>query len=73
MTMSHMIDLEAIRDELKAALEATGRLNALGENFPALARNSARALASLKMLELNISDLYELGIVVPGVKETSGR
>jgi len=68
MTISQAIDLEAIRGELATALEATGRLNALGENFPALSRNSARALASLKMLELNIADLYDLGVIVPESK-----
>ncbi len=31
--------------------------------FPALNRNSKRALASIKMLELNISDLIEFDIL----------
>jgi len=35
-------------------------LKRLGDNFPALARNSARILASIKMLEINITDLVEL-------------
>ena len=37
-------------------------LNSLGENFPALARNSTRILASIKMLEINVSDLVELEV-----------
>jgi hypothetical protein len=37
-------------------------LNRLGDNFPALARNSVRILASIKMLEINISDLVELDL-----------
>jgi len=35
-------------------------LTLLGEDFPALARNLARIEASMKMLELNITDLIEL-------------
>jgi hypothetical protein len=35
-------------------------LKHLGENFPALTRNLVRIEASLKMLEINISDLIEL-------------
>ncbi len=31
-------------------------------DFPALARNTARILASIKMLELNLSDLVEAGL-----------
>jgi hypothetical protein len=57
-----MIDMESIRGELAAALLAVERLKALGEDFPALYRNAARARASLRMLQLNISDLYELEI-----------
>jgi hypothetical protein len=32
----------------------------MGADFPALARNSTRILASIKMLELNVSDIAEL-------------
>jgi hypothetical protein len=32
----------------------------MGEDFPALARNIARILASVKMLEINVSDLVDL-------------
>ena len=47
--------------DLAAALGMSpDELNAfMGENFPALARNTARILASLKMLEINISDVSE--------------
>jgi hypothetical protein len=31
-------------------------------DFPALARNTARILASIKMLELNLSDVLEAGL-----------
>jgi hypothetical protein len=61
--MSRTIEIESIRGEIAAALRAAERLKMLGEDFPALCRNAARVLASLKMLEINISDLYELGIL----------
>ncbi len=32
-------------------------------SFPALNRNTKRALASLKMIELNISDLIEFDLI----------
>jgi hypothetical protein len=43
----------------------TSRLNIISDNrmaeeVPALARNTARILASIKMLEINISDMVEL-------------
>ncbi|MEJ2099923.1 MAG: hypothetical protein P8X68_08090 [Desulfobacterales bacterium] len=36
-------------------------LKLIGENFPAINRNAVRILASVKMLEINVSDLVELG------------
>jgi hypothetical protein len=32
----------------------------MGDDFPALKRNTARILASIKMLEINISDIVDL-------------
>jgi hypothetical protein len=32
----------------------------MGANFPALARNTVRILAGIKMLEINISDIVDL-------------
>jgi hypothetical protein len=61
--MNQTIEMESIRGELASALRAVERLEQLGENFPALARNAARALASLKMIEINLADLYELGVL----------
>ena len=42
---------------LKAAAE---ELAAAGEDLPAVVRNSARILASVKMLELNLSDVLAM-------------
>ena len=35
-------------------------LNRISEDFPALARNIVRILASIKMIEINNSDLFDL-------------
>ena len=53
-------DLKKIDEKIQLLKNTAQELNRLGDNFPALARNSARILASIKMLELNISDLVQL-------------
>ncbi|MCF8050867.1 MAG: hypothetical protein K9L59_06485 [Desulfobacterales bacterium] len=45
---------------LKAAAED---LAAAGGDIPTVVRNTARILASVRMLEMGISDLFELGIL----------
>jgi len=59
--MNPGIDLNKINAKIQMVKQAAEDLNQLGENFPALARNTVRILASVKMLEINISDLVELG------------
>ncbi len=54
--MASKIDLHAVDDEVRRIKSAVERLTSMGKNFPALARNAVRIQASLKMLELNISD-----------------
>ena len=58
--MNHRIDLNKIDAKIQLMKKAAEELNQLGENFPALARNTVRILASVKMLELNVSDLIDL-------------
>jgi len=58
--MNPRIDLNEINAKIQLMKQAAVELNRLGENFPALARNTVRILASIKMLEINISDLVEL-------------
>jgi hypothetical protein len=58
--MNPRIDLNAINDKIQSIKKAAEELNRIGEDFPALARNTVRILASLKMLEINVSDLVEL-------------
>jgi len=58
--MNPGIDLNKINAKIQLIKQAAEELNQLGENFPALARNTVRILASVKMLEINVSDLVEL-------------
>lgn len=53
-------DLKKIDDKIRILKRTAAELNRMGKDFPALARNSTRILASIKMLELNVSDVVEL-------------
>jgi hypothetical protein len=59
--MVAQIDLHEINEKIQLMKKTAEDLNHIGENFPAIARNTVRILASVKMLEINISDLVELG------------
>jgi chaperonin cofactor prefoldin len=58
--MNPQIDLNKINAKIQSMKKAAEELNQIGEDFPALARNTVRILASLKMLEINVSDIMEL-------------
>ena len=58
--MNPGIDLNKINAKIQLMKKEAEELNQIGENFPALARNTVRILASIKMLEINVSDLVEL-------------
>ena len=53
-------DLKKMAAEVQRLRAAAENLSQMGDDFPALARNSIRILASAKMLELNISDCVDL-------------
>ena len=53
-------DLKKIDEKIQLMKRTAEELNRQGEFFPALARNSVRILASIKMLEINVSDLVDL-------------
>jgi hypothetical protein len=59
--MPATIDLDNMRLNIRSARKAVEELKRLGEDFPAVARNAERMLASLKMLEINVCDVAELG------------
>ncbi|QTA84752.1 hypothetical protein [Desulfonema magnum] len=54
------MNIKEIDDQIQVMISTADELKRLGEDFPALYRNVARIQASLKMLELNISDIREL-------------
>jgi len=58
--MAHQFDLDKINDKIQLMKKTARELNQIGEDFPAIARNTVRILASVKMLEINVSDLAEL-------------
>ena len=53
-------DLLEIAEKIQVMKRTAEELKRMGDNFPALTRNSVRILASVKMLEINVSDLVEL-------------
>ncbi len=61
--MNTMSDLNKINEKILKVKQLLRELEADSEQFPALKRNSKRALASIKMLELNISDVILLDVV----------
>ncbi|MBW2409676.1 MAG: hypothetical protein JRF72_07750 [Deltaproteobacteria bacterium] len=58
--MDSNIDLNTINSKVQLMKDTARELKHLGEDFPALNRNLVRIEASLKMLEINISDLVEI-------------
>ena len=58
--MAQQIDLNEINARISTMKRSAIELKKMGQNFPALASNTNRILASIKMLEMNISDLLGL-------------
>jgi hypothetical protein len=57
--MAELIDLEGIEEKIQLMKEVAQELKVMGKNIPAMDRNLGRILASIKMLELNISDVLD--------------
>jgi hypothetical protein len=55
--MDQETDLVEIDSKIQIMKKNAEELNRMGDKFPALARNTDRILASIKMLEINVSDL----------------
>ena len=58
--MEKQMDLKRINEKIQAMKKLAKELQDQADQFPALFRNTVRILASLKMLELNISDIVDL-------------
>jgi hypothetical protein len=54
-------DLKEIDAKIKTMKNAAEDLKQMAGDFPALYRNTVRMLASINMLELNLSDILDLG------------
>lgn len=59
--MDNQINLNEINAKIQLMKKTAQELNSIGEDFPAISRNTARILASVKMLEINISDILDIG------------
>ena len=59
-TMSAEIDIEKISNNIRILKKTAEELAQMGEDFPALKRNMVRILASIIMLEINISDIIDI-------------
>ena len=53
-------ELRKLDTRIKTIKKATQELKELSTEIPAVDRNAARILASVKMLEINISDVKDL-------------
>ena len=56
-------ELKKIDNKIKLLRNTAEELNSLSENIPAITRNTTRLLATVKMIELNISDCFEFDIL----------
>jgi len=54
--MAKTIDLKELDSKIQSMKKTAEELKQMGDDFPALYRNISRILASIRMLELNISD-----------------
>jgi len=53
-------EIKKLDTRIQAIKKAAQELKALSRKIPAVDRNAARILASVKMLEINISDVKDL-------------
>ena len=60
--MGEDIDLKEIDKRIQSIRKTAEELRHMADRFPALYRNTARILASIKMLEINISDIADTGM-----------
>lgn len=58
--MDKQSDLHSIDRKIQVIKKAAVELKLLSDNFPAVRKNTDRISASLKMMEINISDALHL-------------
>lgn len=57
--MGQQMDLNEMDRKIRSLKGTAEELKIMGDRFPALYRNVSRILASIKMLEINVSDLMD--------------
>ena len=60
--MTQDIALKEIDERIRLMKKTAEELQQMSSGFPALQKNTARILAGIKMLELNVSDVLELDL-----------
>lgn len=60
--MHHTIDIRGLNDKISMMKQAATELKDMAAKLPAVDRNTARILASIKMLEISVSDAADLDI-----------
>ena len=58
--MTQQTELVEIDDKIQTMKKAALELQSMADDFPALSRNVSRILSSIKMLEMNVSDILDL-------------
>jgi hypothetical protein len=58
--MSSAIEINQVNAKIQVLKQTAQDLERMGDEFPALARNMVRILASIKMLEINVCDIVNL-------------
>ena len=58
--MKRAYDLARMASKISQLRQIAEELQEMAKNFPAVEKNTSRMLASVKMLELNISDSQKL-------------
>lgn len=53
-------NLNEINTKIQLMKQTAEELIQIGEDFPALTRNTVRILASVKMLEINVCDIIDI-------------
>ncbi len=56
-------ELKKIDEKIKLLSNTAKELKILADNIPAITRNTTRLLASVKIMELNISDCIDFDIL----------
>ena len=58
--MNQQIDLTELDTKIQLMKKTARELSQMADQFPAVARNTVRILASIKMLEINVSDVINV-------------